>query len=149
MEATTAITLELEEVRAVMFRAENGAEYLWDPYGISGLESHDPADRVGGPYGIDRICDEDTTYPEWYLFTPADSYFPSIWAACGRTEYDAYQELINDERVKAYLSIDAQDLADYGADTDEPTCSFADDGTPIDDEGVRLIGAVRIVRVWR
>ena len=123
--ATKDISLDIK-AKTVEFTDGRGNTWLWGEG-----ESHDPADRVGGPFTIHDIDDEDTTWDKWFIFSPADSFFPAYWAICGSSWEDAYERLC--EWKEEYFRIPDEDLKDYNEDS----LSYSPNGIPVDMESVQ------------
>lgn len=113
------------------------------------IETHDPMDRVGGPFCIHRLCEEgaDNSGDRWFLFWIADSYFPPCILVRGDNEEDAYQNFIdwlgdkdaNDgEGHYGMIVTDAEKLAQLETDEGLDGVDYTSYGVPVDTSDVRM-----------
>ncbi len=102
---------------------------------------------TGGPYRLHDInCEGGLDDSIWYVFSPADSYFPPCWAVRAMSLQDAYEVLL--DWKTDYFRIDHTDYSEFGIDTDNPRCDFTPNGgVPVDTEGLQLVDEVRIVSI--
>ena len=80
----------------------------------------------------------DSSGSEWleraFLFYTEDCFDPPVYVQFGGAFHDAHESFCDNDDS---LIIDIPDYADYGVETENPTCGFTSDGKPIDTEGVR------------
>lgn len=111
------------------------AVWLWDETKL--LKSHDPMDRVGGPYRIvDFIGDQSIAGDRWFLFAVADCAFPLhdlVRADSWEEAYEIYCDWAAEHR---HIKIEQPNLSDYVDEQGEYNGSYTSDGTPIDTENV-------------
>jgi len=88
-------------------------------------ESHDPADRVGGPYRLQDLV-EDDIWGDWYVFSIVDSYFPPSVLVRAHGEdaaWDAFAEwcteTVSEENPSGRygLVVTADEQSDYDEDS--------------------------------
>lgn len=107
-----------------------------------GVESHDPMDRVGGPYRIHDFCTEYYDGERFFLACLGGSYFPPMILVMADTWEDAYENLIDWlAETGKYCCIveDEEELKEIEEDPDG-ICgvSFSSNGVPVYDEEITM-----------
>jgi hypothetical protein len=124
--------VDCDKVRQIWVRAGE-SEWVYDTIGAQ--ESHDPMDRVGGPYRINEYVESEGD--KWFLFACVDSYFPLRELVRGNSFEDAYETYIDFASEKRHLRIPPEAYADYDVESDSPNCSFDSSGNPVDTECIQ------------
>lgn len=115
-------------------RVKHGeAEWVLDLSGT--VETHDPLDRVGGPYRIHDFVESDGE--QWFLFSVVDCAFPLVDLVRGSSWEDAYETYVDSAAEKRDIAIAEADFDDYALESDNPTCHFTSDGRPVDTDNVQ------------
>ena len=83
----------------------------------------------------------------FFVFFISDRFSPPLYVVRGRNFEDAYEAFVDDcvERKDASVVIDFKDLEavkDYGLETNNPSCNFSSDGTPVDTEAIQVFDVV-------
>lgn len=126
----------------------NKGEWLWQK--VQRIKTHDPMDRVGGPFHVTGFIDDGGD--KFFIFAVADCAFPLHDLVKSNSLESAYEAYIDWAAKKRHIEIAKGDLKDY----DEENLHYTSDGIPVDDESVtgfpvRLVKAVpRITgKNWR
>jgi hypothetical protein len=132
-------TIECAKVARVWF-ARGEAYYVYDPIGKT--QSHDPMDRVGGPYRVSAMVNPDDSGDKWFLgHVVDDCYFPLCDIVRADSFEDAYGIYIDWCADHRHIVIEEPDLADY-VDKDHPEngpeCSFTSDGKPVNTDNIHI-----------
>ncbi len=117
-----------QAIKRIWVKDKRGQVWVYDH--TRQAMSHDPMDRVGGPYHISAFV-PDGDGDNWFLFCVADSYFPPTDLCRGNSMEDAYEEYLDWAAEHRHLAISEEDLKDYG-DEYQTTSN----GVPIDDQQV-------------
>ena len=106
-----------------------------------GVESHDPMDRVGGPYRIHDFCTECNYGERFFLACLGGSYFPPMILVMADTWADAYENLIDwlAEGHWGHVVTDEKELKEMEENPDG-ICgiSFSSNGVPVYDEEITM-----------
>lgn len=114
------------------------------------VESHDPMDRVGGPFHIHTLCDEgadDNFANKWWLFWIVDSWFSPCILVRGDSDAEAYENFLewcgdkdaNDGEGHYGLIVDDKEkLALIEAGEDVDGVEFTSYGVPVDMSDIRM-----------
>jgi hypothetical protein len=121
---------DLSGATSIWVRGKGNEEWVWQKG--KEIESHDPADRVGGPYRLYDFVDEGSG-EHLYIFVVVDSYFPAYDLVRADSWEDAYEAYIDWAARRRHLAIEEPDLKDY--DPDE--LHYTSDGIPVDTENVQ------------
>ena len=78
----------------IAYIQENGHDRLWVWDCEDKIESHDPMDRVGGPFKLSDFVNEDSG-DRFFVFAVLDSYFPIYDVVCANSWEDAYEAYID------------------------------------------------------
>lgn len=113
-------------------------EWVFDTTGT--VESHDPMDRVGGPYRITDYVDSDGD--KWFICAVADCAFPCYDLVRGDSWEEAYENYVDWAAEHRHIQIEEADYGDYAVDSEDPTCSFTSDGKPVDTDSVHCTEVV-------
>lgn len=138
---------DLEKVRAVYLRSESTPlqpdgtykhEDCWlYAHKLSGVErGHDPMDRVGGPYHISAIVDDDFDGSEWFLFAVVDCYFPCHDLVRADSFEDAYEKYIDWAAENRGIKFDDADIPPNESDEWENIC-MTSNGVPVDTDNIQ------------
>jgi len=132
---TTTVALGYVDCdRVQRIRVQQGdAEWVLDLTGT--VETHDPMDRVGGPYRVHAYVESDGD--QWFLFSVVDCAFPLRDLVRGRSWEDAYETYIDWAAEHRHIVIDESDFGDYAVETDNPTCNFTSNGKPVDTDSIQ------------
>lgn len=132
--ATTTLALgyvDCDRVQRIRVR-QCDAEWVLDLTGT--VETHDPMDRVGGPYRIHAYVESDGEH--WYLFSVVDCAFPLRDLVRGSLWEDAYETYVDWAAEHRHIAIEETDFGDYAVESENPTRSFTSDGKPVDTENI-------------
>lgn len=122
---------DLSSATAIWVRSGK-AEWVYQGKSRS-IESHDPADRVGGPYRLYDFVDEGSG-EHLFIFAVVDSHFPAHDLVRADSEQDAYEAYIDWAAKHRNIAIEEPDLKDYDPDQ----LHYTSDGVPVDDENVNM-----------
>jgi hypothetical protein len=123
---------DLDGATAIWVKGTRGEEWVWQKGKKGSIESHDPADRVGGPYRLYDFIDEGSG-EHMFIFAVADSYFPLHDLVRADNFEDAYEAYIDWAAKRRHLAIEPPDLADY----DQDSLNYTSDGIPVDTDNVQ------------
>jgi len=124
-------TIDLEHVTQIWVRFGD-SPYCLDTTGA--IDTHDPLDRVGGPYRITSYVESDGD--KWFLFAVVDSHFPSHDLVRGDSWEGAYETYIDWAADHRNIVIDENEIDDY-RDGDDNRCNWTSSGTPVDTESIK------------
>jgi hypothetical protein len=124
--------VDCENARRIWVRSGE-AEWVFDAEGKT--ESHDPMDRVGGPYRISAFV-SDSDGSQWFLFAVVDCHFPLHDLVRGDSFEDAYEAYIDWAAEHRHIAIAEDELPDY-LDGDDFSGSYTSDGRPVDTDNVQ------------
>lgn len=110
------------------------------------IDTHCPEDRCGGPYGLFAVVNPDDYGERWFIFAVVDSHFPLRELVRADSFDDAYEIYVDHAAEHWHLKIEPEEFADYGVDTDSPTCSFDSHGNPVDTDSIHG-SEVRLTRI--
>jgi hypothetical protein len=123
--------VDCEQVQRIRVR-QGKAEWVLDLTGT--VETHDPMDRVGGPYRIHAYVESDGE--QWFMFSVVDCAFPLRDLVRGSSWEDAYETYVDWAAEHRHIAIDQADFKDYGVETDHATCNFTSHGKLVETENV-------------
>lgn len=123
--------------------------WLWQDAGnINKIETHDPMDRVGGPYELTDFVDDEYGFGEkWFIFYVQDSYFPTYDLVRGDSFEEAYQNYLDFAAEHRHIKIEEHEMKDYEDEkTGEFRGNFTENGIAVDTENVQGF-EVSLVRI--
>lgn len=109
------------------------ATWVYDSTGT--VETHDPLDRVGGPYRISDYVESDGD--KWFLFWVVDCYFPLADLVRGSSFEDAYETYLDWAADKRHIAIDEADLKDYLDKNGDYQGSMTSNGVPVETDNIQ------------
>lgn len=121
---------DLSKAYAIWVKGPSGEVWVWQK-GKS-IKSHDPADRVGGPYRLTGFVDEGSG-EHVYIFAVVDSHFPIHDLVRADSFEDAYEAYIDWAAKRRHLAISDGDLKDY----DQNSLTYTSNGIPVDTDNIR------------
>lgn len=127
------LDVSLENVSQIWVES-GGFLWVWNP--DKTVESHDLMDRVGGPYHIVDFLDE-SDGERWFIFAVVDCHFPARDLVRADSFEGAYEEYVDWAAENRHIKIEEGDYADYKVESDESTCGWTSDGTPVDTESIQ------------
>lgn len=138
-----AIHVETRETRI-----DAKSTWIWQsPDNPSKIETHDPMDRVGGPYRIHSFVDDAHGFGQrWFLFSVQDCAFPIVDLVRGDSWEEAYESYIDFAGEHRHCRIDASELPDYLDDKGEFTGTYDSQGNPVDTDNING-SEVKLVRI--
>lgn len=108
----------------------------------NGIESHDPLDRVGGPYRISNYCTETNGGEKFFLAWIVDSWFPPCILVMGDSFEDAYENFIDwlaDTGMYCMVVDDEKELAEMQKDDwDGAGVDFSSNGIPVYADSIQM-----------
>jgi len=140
---------ELENVKAVYLVQERTSttteKDCWCFTLDKSIERHDPMDRVGGPYHISSLVEDDLDGKRFFLFCVADCAFPLIDLVRANTFEEGYERYVDFAEEKRHIGIEDSDLGDYGCvkdpegnwDSENFDGSYTSDGKPVDSSNIQ------------
>lgn len=111
------------------------AEWVYNPSGE--VESHHPMDRVGGPFRLLDLVDEDGSGDKWFIFAVVDSYFPIHHVVRGSSWENAYEQYIDYAAEHCHIVINAEELPDYLNEEGEFEGSYTSNGEPVETDNIQ------------
>jgi hypothetical protein len=128
------MNIDISEAKKLVFETPDGGSTY-----VKTDEDCYPDTKVSGLIVSDNAYNDDDPF---FIFFISDCAFPPFYVVRGRSFEDAYEAFIDDcvERKDAGILLDWKDpehVKDYGLETDNPSCNFSSDGTPVNTEAVQ------------
>lgn len=141
--------LDLDDNPPRIIRVKRGdAEWVLG----DGVESHDPMDRVGGPYRICDFCTETNGGEKFFIAWIVDSYFPPAILVIGDSWEDAYENFIDWLAESGRFDMvvtDEKELKEMEENPDD-VCGVAwsSNGVPVYDESIQMDEVALVGLEW-
>jgi hypothetical protein len=130
--------VDLEDYQAATIYVTTPQSVLWVYDSTGKIESHDPMDRVGGPFRISDIVKDSFANEgrRFYLCRIQDCAFPPVFLVRGEDMEDAIEYFIDYASKNLGMRITPEELPDYLNDEGEYEGEFDSDGDPVDTDNI-------------